>query len=162
MKKIKLTKGKYALVDKEDFDQLNKWKWTAAFNGCTKSYYAHRTIVVRPRSHSLGRANTTIIMSRQIMNYPKNMDVDHINHNTLDNRRTNLRMATRSQNKQNERLRKDNRLGIKGVCSRGNKYIAQIQFNKKKIYLGLYENREQAKKAYRKASEYYFGEFSNQ
>ena len=89
MKKIKLSKGKYALVDDKDYDQLSKVSWH--FN----DLYATRGLV------SDGKLKT-IYLHRFIANTPKGMETDHINQNKLDNRRENLRICTSSQNRTNK------------------------------------------------------------
>lgn len=99
---------------------------------------------------------------RFIMNAPDNMRVDHINGITFDNRKSNLRLATNSQNSQNKGMRKDNTTGYKGVCfdKEAKKYQASIRYNGKKIYLGKYDNPVDAALAYNEAAEKYFGEFA--
>jgi hypothetical protein len=101
MKKIQLTKNKYALVDDEDYEELNKYNWYYSYQG-----YAVRT------NH---RLNKCIYMHRIIMNPLDYKQVDHINHNKLDNRKENLRICDRFQNLQNSKIRLDNKSGIKGV-----------------------------------------------
>lgn len=87
MKKIPLTRGKYALVDDEDYPMLSKYKWCADSKG-----YAVR----REKG-----TNRTVSMHRQLAAPPKGMEVDHKNGNKSDNQRENLRVCTRAQNARN-------------------------------------------------------------
>jgi len=93
MKIIKLTKEKFTLLDDEDFDEINKFKWQA-----TKTGYATR--------NTKGK---TIRIHRLVMNAPKGMMVDHIDHNTLNNQKSNLRICTHTQNQQNQKNRQHGR-----------------------------------------------------
>lgn len=131
MHKIKLTKGKYALVDKADYDWLNQWKWQ----------FGSRQYAVK--SNGKGRL---IYMHRLIMNTPEGMDTDHINRNSLDNRRSNLRICTRSENCRNRGLQPNNTSGVTGVSwnKRQNKWIAYINKQGKRIHLGYYATKKQA------------------
>lgn len=141
-KQISLTRGQVALVDDEDFDYLNQWKW------CVDSYgYAVRTHGKRPNRF-------TMWMHRLIMNTPKGMDTDHINGNRLDNRKSNLRVCNRSQNKCNVTKHKDNKSGYKGVSwfTRNKKWQAQIMIEGKTLFLGYYDTPEDAAVAYNKAA----------
>ncbi|MHC4440631.1 MAG: HNH endonuclease, partial [Planctomycetota bacterium] len=98
-RRIPLTQGKYAIVDTDDFERLNKYKWYAVKD--SKNFYAYRNKRVGKKYISLG-------MHRQILHPPGNLFVDHINHNGLDNRKANLRLATCAQNTYNRRqFRKD-------------------------------------------------------
>jgi hypothetical protein len=103
MKEIKLTQGKVAMVDDEDFEFLNQWKWNAhkCHNWKGDNYYSERGI------HQRGRKPEIIIISmhRLIMGVERNdkRKVDHINHNTLDNRKENLRVCTNQQNSWNHK-----------------------------------------------------------
>lgn len=90
MKKIKLLNAKYALVDDSDFDELNKFEWHTDAKG-----YA-----VRSNGLSKGKQRQ-VRMHREIMNTPKGMDTDHIDHDKLNNQRDNLRVCTNSQNQMN-------------------------------------------------------------
>lgn len=94
MKKIKLTQGKYALVDNEDYDRLMQYKWCA--EKCSKSdnYYA-RNRTINTKMHRL-------IMKLDSSNP---LVIDHINHKTLDNRKVNLRICTRAENNRNRKKR---------------------------------------------------------
>ena len=132
MKKIKLTKGKFALVDDKDFDWLNQWKWY--FN----SGYAVRGCPER------------ILMHRVILDTPEDMVSDHINRNKLDNRRSNLRNVTSSQNKVLIPMLSTNTSGYRGVhwAEKLKKWIARISVNNKSIYLGCFKKVEDAVKAY--------------
>lgn len=84
-------------------------------------------------------------------------EVDHINGNKLDNRLTNLRLVSKSQNMQNMKVKKSNKLGIKGVSAVKNKYIAQIMKSKKTIWLGSFNCPAAASFAYQIAADIYFG-----
>lgn len=131
MKKIKLTKNKYALVDNSDFKWLSQWKWYASAKVDSHSFYVKRSDNIR--------------MSRLLMNPPKGMLVDHINRNPLDNRKSNLRICTSSQNNMNRGSYLKNKTSkYKGIhfdeirkgCILKNKWRATIQINKKVIGLG--------------------------
>ena len=105
MKKIKLSKGKVALVDNEDYIWLNQWKWHFMAGG-----YAMRHLRISEDKNS-----KLIYMHRQILNTPKGLESDHINRNKLDNRKENLRVATRSQNNMNRKKRINCTSKYKGV-----------------------------------------------
>lgn len=102
----KLGKGKYMLVDIEDVPRITKVKWHLSDTG----YVINR--------NSIGSTKTTIRAHRLIMDTPAGMDTDHINHNKLDNRKSNLRICTRSENLMN-------RLDVKGYyySKSRNRYI---------------------------------------
>ena len=159
MKKIKLTRNKYALVDDNLFDYLNQWKWYA--KSSKWGYYAVR------EQHISGSGKKEIKerirMHRLIMNPPKNKQIDHINHNGLDNRKENLRIVTNSQNAMNCRNRSDNTSGYKGITwdKSKNKWQAQIIVNQKNIHLGRYSNIQGAWLARRWGERLYHGEYAN-
>jgi len=94
MKKIPLTQGKYAIVDDSDYERLNKYKWYV--NKIGHSWYAVRDI-------RLPTGKLKIYMHRFVLGLGKSdkHQIDHINHNGLDNRKANLRIVTRSQNHMN-------------------------------------------------------------
>jgi hypothetical protein len=101
VKQIKLTQGKFALVDDEDFEHLNQWKWQVE-DWQNKLFYA-------TRKQHLGYFNgkqklKRIFMHRLIINAPKELVVDHIDGNGLNNQRNNLRVCTVRQNCQNKLL----------------------------------------------------------
>ncbi len=147
MKEILLTQGKIAIVDKDDFEWLKERMWYAKKDKFG-FWYAYDT-------------KTKEKMHRVIMSTPPNLYVDHINHNTLDNRKNNLRNVTPSQNQMNTKISKRNKTGVKGVFKRGEKYTASINENITSHYLGICSTLTQAKEAYDKASEKYHKEFRN-
>ena len=101
-------------------------------------------------------------LHRFIMNPPKDMVVDHINQDKLDNRRENLRICTDQENKLNHSIYSNNTSGASGVnwSKRYNKWEAQLQVDRKVIYLGRYNTKEEAIEARRQAEIEYFGEFA--
>jgi hypothetical protein len=102
-----------------------------------------------------------IYLSRVIMNAPSDLEVDHIWHNKLDNRKSVLRLATPSQNNMNMILRKDNTTGFKGVgfLKKKNKYRARIMINRKEIGLGWFDKIEDAIEARKRAELIYHKEY---
>lgn len=147
MPEIKLTRGLVAIVDDEDFSRLNKMKWCANKTG--NAFYAVRRD---------GKKMT--LMHRIIANAIQSQKIDHANGNTLDNRRSNLRVCTQQQNARNSKQRKDNHCGYKGVGKSHNKWKAGIRVNGKSIYLGTFENPRDAAIAYDTAARKHFGEFA--
>jgi hypothetical protein len=158
MKTIKLTQGKESIVDDEDYQELNKYKWFCDSNG-----YAVRAITIQSQNKKFGikHKQKTILMHKVINNTPEGFETDHINGIKLDNRKSNLRIATSSQNKANVGLRTDNTSGYKGVCwnKKARKWVAQIMFNNEKIYIGYFAKKEQAATAYNTKALELFGEF---
>lgn len=139
--------GKFALVDNEDFEYLNQWKWHLSQWG-----YAVRS-----------RHNKGIYMHKEVMKSPPGMIVDHKNMNILDNRKENLRIATKSQNLMNKSVPPQNTSGYKGVYRHTvgtGFWRARITTNGKTIHLGLFKDIESAAQAYNKAAMAYFGEFA--
>jgi hypothetical protein len=145
---IDLTQGLKAIVDKEDFDKLNKYKWYAC--NSRGSFYATREA-----------NNKSIKMHRLIVNALPGQIIDHINGNTLDNRKCNLRVVNFLQNASNCKKRKDGLTSkYKGVNKRNGKYRAYIQFNKKNIHIGTFQTEEQAALEYNKKAIDLFGEYA--
>lgn len=157
MKKIKLTQGKYALVDDTDFEKLNQYKWCVSKKRNKKNWYVIRN------SKMINGKRYTILIHRVIMNCPKNKMIDHIDGNSLNNQKKNLRIATNSQNCKNREKNRNNTSGYKGVFwhKKSNKWITDIGVNGKKIHLGLFENPLEAYKAYCEACIKYHGKFAN-
>lgn len=155
-KYIPLTQGYKTKVSIEDYDEVKKHSWHTL---TTKTGFI--TAGTTDNNHRI------ILLSRFIMKPPKGMVVDHINHDTLDNRRENLRVCTHQENHFNTKLSK-NSTGYKGVRAinqliKGRKYTyyyAQIQHNEKRLHLGSFKNPEDAAKAYDKKALELFGEFA--
>ncbi len=156
VREIPLTQGLVALVDAADYEFLAKYKWCASRRASRMRYglvYA-TTNVPRPmRGH--------IKMHHLIMAAPDGCVTDHRNGNGLDNRRSNLRIATLSQNNMNARLRSNNTSGFKGVFFRPRgKWQAMIWKNYVSYSLGYHETPEQAAIAYDAKARELFGEFA--
>jgi len=132
--------------DLEDYDRIKDYCWSKGNFGYIITAI-HKNI---------------ILMHRLIMNCPKDMEVDHIYHVNHDNRKSELRIVTRSQNQMNRKIFKNNTSGVKGVNWEkfANKWRAQIKIKYNKIHLGLFDNFEDAVKARKEAEVKYFGEYN--
>jgi hypothetical protein len=145
---VPLTQGCEAIIDVEDIDVVQGFNWTAVKGG--RTFYACRM--------SRGKH---IAMHRAVISAPSDKHVDHINGNGLDNRKANLRLATRSQNKHNAQRRVDNPSGYKGVRAYKDtgKFQARITSHGKQYHLGYFPTALEAFEAYKKASAELHGEF---
>jgi hypothetical protein len=154
-RRIFLGDGKFTIVDLQDFYWLNKYRWVAY--GKSDCPYA-----VRFACSSRGKV-ISFAMHREIMNPPPRLLVDHRNNNTLDNRRDNLRLATRRQNTCNRRKTKSKTSSrFIGVYfdKRSGKWAAKIKFMNKVIWLGRFNSEIDAAKTYDVAANKYHGEFA--
>lgn len=154
---VPLTFNQVALVDEEDLPLIHDYRWRAAKTSHCRFYYAVAEGTVRG-----GTARKTIYMHRLILGARPGQFVDHINGNTLDNRRSNLRFATSAENAMNRGLNRTNRTGYKGVSfhRRDQVWEAWIRKNGKGRYLGRFSNPEDAARAYDMAALQMFGEFA--
>ena len=149
MKLIKLTRGKFAQVDDEDFEFLNQWKWQ-----CDSKGYATRN------PWNAGR----IYMHRLLAKTPKRKFTDHIDSNTLNNQKSNLRVVTHHQNNMNRtKVPKWTSL-FKGVhhksqSHRGKPWIASIKYREKMRHIGAFDNEHHAALAYDLWSDVLYGKF---
>jgi hypothetical protein len=151
MKKIKLTKNKFAIVDDEDFVFLNQWKWCYNENG-----YATRGTHKKINGK---RISINYSMHRQVNNTPEGFDTDHINQNKLDNRKSNLRTVTHQQNSFNYSPTKNNTSGCRGISwfKRDKKWLTQITLNGKTVHLGYFNKIKDAILARHNAELQYYG-----
>lgn len=138
MKRIALSgshgKGLYAIVDDDDYERLSKHSWCMDVGG-GYPMTRHKTKAYR--------------MHKMVMHAPKGMYVDHINRDKLDNRKSNLRIVTNSQNMLNTGMYSNNTSGHKGVVyhKRDKRWVAQVKLNYKNIILGRFKNIDDAVKA---------------
>lgn len=135
VKKIPLTQGKFAIVDDSDYDYLSKFIWTRGGD------------YVVTRSTCSGEQQK---MHRLIMGAKIGEEIDHINHDKYDNRRSNLRICTRPQNQHNLPIKITNKSGYKGVHfnKQINRWVSQIKQAGKTVHIGSHKNPEDAATAY--------------
>ena len=136
-RKIPLTRGKFAIVDAEDFERLNRYKWRVCFGHGT--CYAQRAVKV-------GKKWTSAMMHRDIIKVSSDMIVDHINHNGLDNRKANLRPATIAQNAWNRRRKKSKFTGV-NWNKQMSKWRVAVSYQTNRKHIGYFDNEIEAAKA---------------
>ncbi len=166
MKVIELTKGQVTIVDDEDYEYLNQWKWFAAKR--KHGYYAAKSGL------KWGNKGANVFMHRVLMKTPQGLVCDHKDRNTLNNQKTNLRNCTQAQNNQNVSSHKNSSSIFLGVSvgkepyyggKRPRYWRARISVNKEIFALGLFpytpEGEIAAAKCYDEAAKKYFGEFAN-
>lgn len=147
-----LISGFVVLVDDEDVALVNKYRW---------SVYRDKYPIILHRSGP--HSNRLVIqLPRLLMDAPKGMEVDHINGDRLDNRRSNLRVCSHAENMRNRKRRVDNRSGYKGVYwdPARSSWRAEIRHNKRVYWLGRFDSVKDAARAYDEAAERLHGEFA--
>ena len=144
----KITLNEYIQIDIEDYDKVKKYCWSINSAGYPVA-----------RCHE---KDMPIFMHRLILDVKKGYIVDHKNHNTLDNRKENLRICTQYENMANQKPSSRNTSGHKGVYwnKDKNKWNVKIGYKNKNINVGYYKDINDAIKARQEAEEKYFGEFS--
>lgn len=151
MKEIFLPTGHVAIIDDEDYERVASHKWSVLDNHGV-GVYAKTNMKIS----SSPRIYRSMYMHRFILGAEQGQIVDHINRNGLDNRKGNLRFATRSTNAANSKRRNKYR----GVYQNGSKYLAQIRVDGKLIHYGTYDCQKEAALVYDYAAEHHFGGFA--
>jgi hypothetical protein len=149
---IPLTQGYEAIIDADDMHLVDKWNWHSRASGC-KVYAVRNNYMKTPKF---------IRMHRLIMRDPVGFEIDHIDGNGLNNSKSNLRLATRSQNMMN-------RCGVDGASSemkgvswhaaRG-MWRARIKIDQKEIHIGMFDTEAEAFAAYKRAAENLHGRYA--
>jgi hypothetical protein len=152
MKLIPLTQGKFTQVDDKNYDYLMQWKWYA--RKCGKAYYAARKEWIKDRKYC-----ATVYMHRVIMNTLEGQEVDHIDHNGLNNLEENMRNCIHTQNTFNSTP--FGKSQYKGVWIKRGRFHVDIGPNGSKIRLGPFSTEEEAARAYDKVAKELYGEFAN-
>ena len=147
---VELTKGLKTTIDDRDVWILEGNKWVASGNTDKERFYAVR-----------GKGKTRVSLHRVLLDAPKGMQVDHIDGDTLNNRRNNLRLCTSQQNTFNSK-KKTSASKYKGVWynKRLKKWTSRLMINGKNLYFGLFDTEEGAGIAYNEGAREHFGEFA--
>lgn len=147
MKIIPLTRGQEEIVDDGDFDWISQWKWYASWNQSTHSFYAARM------SPMVNGKRFNIWMHKLILGIGADVQGDHKNRITLDNRRNNLKPATPAENLLNKGFYRNNTSGFKGVYWREDRRVweSQIRIDGKNKFLGRFGTAAEANNAYQLA-----------
>ena len=136
------------ILDKEGQELFTKYKWNF--------FQAKPGFVYLSRFDG----KKSILFHRELMSAPPGFCVDHINGNTFDNRKTNLRLCSRTENRLNSKVKKNSKTGFKGVVAADNKWAARIYKNNQCFWLGRFSTKEEAAKAYDEKAQEFFGEFA--
>lgn len=149
--------GEAFIFDLEDYDAIKQFCWHTNPRGYIM------TTLYDPEATGSDR-HKNMFLHRFLMNVHgspwQETVVDHINGDTKDNRKSNLRVVTQSENGSNSKLSVNNTSGVAGVTKHNNKWVSYIRYKTENIYLGIYENFDDAVEARKKAEEKYFGEYS--
>lgn len=154
-RRIELTRGKYAILDPEDFESLNQYRWH-----CTNFGYARRTGSKRSEK---GRKRVAIGMHNVVFPVPEGMTVDHINRNRLDNRKANLRAATREENTWNRKfVKKGSKTRYTGIHwnKKVKKWNVRLRVEGRRKSFGYYADEVEAAKVYDRVARKYRREYA--
>lgn len=155
-RRIRLTQGKYAIVDSDDYWELSKYSWYAhkAENSC----YACRRV-----HGGKGKKTERMWMHRAVISVPAGLMCDHINHDGLDNRKANLRAATAAQNRINSRTARIKKSSKhRGVCWRAEqkKWFAYVYVGGRAVFTKYFDDATAAARARDRAAKKYHGQFA--
>ncbi len=157
MKRIELSKGKIAIIDDCDYQKISQFNWYASQE---KNGLWYARAYVETKEHKQRK----IRMHRLVLNMTREdrHQVDHRNHNGLDNRRCNLRIVSNAQNSMNRRKQDGCTSKYKGVCwdADRNKWRAVIHLNNKKFNLGRFIDEVSAARAYNEKAREMYGEYA--
>lgn len=160
MKKIPLTKDQVVLVDDEDFRWLSLWDWNAYFDKkySTPTYHARRTVHFKLPDGT--PSSQTLLMSRFIMNPEYNEVVDHIDGDTLNNQKKNLRVCSHAENCRNRSPQNGRK--FKGITwsKASKKWTACLYLMGKRKHLGYFNDPSDAAHAYDIAARKTYGKFA--
>ena len=151
-----MAQPRYAKVDPADYKRLRGYEWLARKG--KNSFYARRHVPV-----GKGKKESLIYLHQEVIQVPEGMVIDHINHDGMDNRSANVRVATYSQNLYHRKKRSGAKYSkYKGVCwkKESRKWVARIGFQKKEVHLGYFTSEIDAARAYDDAAKNYHGEFA--
>lgn len=146
MRHIRVSENKFTLVDDEDFDWVQKHNWVI-----TKAGYV---------GLSNGDGSFGVLLHRAILRAKSNEIVDHKDGNKLNNQKCNIRICTKSQNQMNRGVSKKKSIRYKGVYASGKKFTSYICMNGIVYYLGTFDNKIDAAKAYNDMATKLHGEFA--
>ncbi|MEK4910603.1 HNH endonuclease [Niallia sp. FSL M8-0099] len=150
---VETSSGVKFIIDSEDYEKVSKHSWK-----CDKNGYIRRTVWIDKKA----KKSTTLALHRFLLNAPDDICVDHINGDILDNRKTNLRLATKAQNNRNAKPSVLNTSGYKGVsyCKESGKWKAQVTYKGKRVNLGRFSSKEDAARMYNFWAADIYGEFA--
>lgn len=156
MKKLELSgrngKGRFVLVDDEDYDSLCQFKWCL-----TNGYPAHGIW------ESATQKTVIEYLHRKILDVPKGMYADHVDRDVLNAQKSNLRIVTNRQNGMNIRKRDNTSSQYKGVTwdKSRNKWLSRFSYNQKPFFIGRFDKEHHAAMAYDIWAKDHYGEYAN-
>jgi hypothetical protein len=150
---IPLTKGQHAIVDEADWERLSAFKWYVV-NGRRGAFYGRRYV------ERLNGRPVTKALHHEVLGLSPRQTVDHVNGDTLDNRRANLRVCSPGENARNRRGSRNSLSGFKGVSRARGRWQARIEYEGKARHLGVFDTPEEGARAYDQAARELFGEFA--